>query len=265
MNRNRGFSLVEVAVALVVTALVGGAAILAANLVVEGKGREQVQSEVDRILARVVEYAALQHRLPCPDFEGDGHESRAPSGSCTTEAGFGWIPYQTLGLSSPAAVNRGYYSVYRGALIDLTQQSQRLPEGMAEQGVDHLLEGLRWLSIVQPQPESDEDEDAGTEDEESPIEAPDGSEVSLDPAQTHMATLAGDTPDCTDILGYPAVAVVLPGPQGRMEPGGGVDLSPPPRTAAVCLPPPNTPLSAQYDGVSGMLSADQMAARLKQR
>ncbi|MGC9455905.1 MAG: prepilin-type N-terminal cleavage/methylation domain-containing protein [Halothiobacillaceae bacterium] len=263
MNRNCGFSLVEVAVALVVTALVGGAAILAANLVVEGKGRDQAQSEVDRILARVVEYAALQHRLPCPDLEGDGHESRAPSGSCTSDAGFGWIPYQTLGLSSPATVKRGFFSVYRGEPIDLTRQTQRLPQGMAEQGVDHLLEGLRWLSIVQPQPESDED--AGTEDQEPPIEAPDGSEVSLDPAQTHMAALAGDTPDCTDILGYPAVALVLPGPQGRMEPGGGVDLSPPPRTAAVCLPPPNTPLSAQYDGVSGMLSADQLAARLKYR
>ncbi|MFP4273274.1 MAG: prepilin-type N-terminal cleavage/methylation domain-containing protein [Halothiobacillaceae bacterium] len=267
-----GFSLVEVAVALMVAAVVGGAAVVAANMMVGGKAREHAAAQADQVLARVVEYAAQQHRVPCPDLNGDGHESRADSGSCVSADSYGWIPYHTLGLSRPARAERGLYAVYRGESIDLTYREERADN--PESGIEHLVEGLRWLALLQPEPPADDDEDSGSgegsEDEGDSADAGSSGprvpeDVTLDPNQPHVATLAGGTPSCADILAYPAVAVVLPGPQRRMAPGGGIDLPQPPAGEPVCLPPPAMPMSARYDGVSAALTAGQFAARLINR
>ncbi len=100
--RQRGGGLIE---ALLVTLLVGSA--LAAGLAwlqVDSQRerlREQKRSltEGERALES---FAMMNHRLPCPDTDGDGLENRN-NGDCVAPNEKGALPWQTLGVPDPAA------------------------------------------------------------------------------------------------------------------------------------------------------------------
>ena len=103
MKTQRGFSLIELAIVLViVTILIGG---LAVPLSAQIEARRV--AETNRILEEardaIVGYA-MSHKtggatprpyLPCPDTNGDGIEEVRVANKCPRE--YGWLPWVTLG------------------------------------------------------------------------------------------------------------------------------------------------------------------------
>lgn len=101
LARQQGAGLIE---AMLVTLLVGSA--LAAGFVwlqIDSE-REQLReqrrslTEAERALET---FAMMQHRLPCPDTDGDGLEDQNSSG-CAAANAKGGLPWQTLGIPDPA-------------------------------------------------------------------------------------------------------------------------------------------------------------------
>jgi prepilin-type N-terminal cleavage/methylation domain-containing protein len=118
MNRVRGFTLIEIAVALFIIALLGGAiAHYLAGQVTAAK-QALTQTRQAAIKTALTNFIARNNRLPCPAIAaiasgnlGDGVEAPTP-GTCTgtnLSAGVstGVIPWVSLGLSSEAALD-GY-------------------------------------------------------------------------------------------------------------------------------------------------------------
>lgn len=121
MKRHTGFTLIELAIVLViVTLLIGG---LAVPLSTHLKARQfaQTRTEIDTARDAVVGYARLNQTvsnrpvLPCPDISGDGREDRTGN-ACTSASGEGLLPWVDLGLTGQDAWgNRLRYAVYRDA------------------------------------------------------------------------------------------------------------------------------------------------------
>lgn len=124
-TRAAGFTLLEVAVILVVIALVmvGGAQLLSGmQVAVQQSG---TASSLQQARAALLEFVALQRRLPCPDLTGTSGREGNANGVCPPGALSGQLPYITLGLPMPAinATSPGIrYAVLRDPVsADLVQ------------------------------------------------------------------------------------------------------------------------------------------------
>jgi prepilin-type N-terminal cleavage/methylation domain-containing protein len=143
----KGFTLIELAVALTIVALViGGLAVPMSKRLAEQQYTD-TQATLDKAVEALVGYAVLNGRLPCPDMDTNatavdnrnGAEDRnvaltgchAGVGTNTNSdiavgaavgASWGDLPWQTLGLSSPnnadAWNNRLRYAVVTRATAD---------------------------------------------------------------------------------------------------------------------------------------------------
>lgn len=104
-----GFSLIEVAVVMVILALVLAAAITPLSTQIELRKIKQSESRVDEVIEALYGFAAANGRLPCPATPTSaGQQSPAGGGNCTLMSGF--VPGATLGL-------RGEYDA-DGLLLD---------------------------------------------------------------------------------------------------------------------------------------------------
>lgn len=112
----RGFSLLELAV------VIGTAGVIAAAAVATSSGRT-LRSEFtelalqQRLAQAVIAFAKRNHRLPCPDSDGDGRED------CAAGLILGGVPFQSLEVSVAggpgSALARSFmYGVYRGTTSD---------------------------------------------------------------------------------------------------------------------------------------------------
>lgn len=109
----RGFSMVEMAVALVVIGLMVSAS--GAFLGLFGSGQKLVaDARLVSLSESVVAFAGERNRLPCPDTAGTGYEAGAP---CPVSAQVGWLPYLSMGLSQPPEQERAVYGVYRNGAV----------------------------------------------------------------------------------------------------------------------------------------------------
>jgi prepilin-type N-terminal cleavage/methylation domain-containing protein len=129
---SKGFTLIELAVALTIVALViGGLAVPMSKRIAEQQYID-TQANIDKAIESLVGFAILNRRLPCPDVSTaapdnrDGFEKTAVTGALVTGCasglaaatavtanfhsdanGVSWgdLPWQTLGLAPPANVD----------------------------------------------------------------------------------------------------------------------------------------------------------------
>ncbi len=110
LQRQRGFSLVELGVALVVVGVIG---LLIGRWVVASRVPatvEAVQRQLNEAQAAVEGFVLANHRLPCPAADASGAEA------CGTATAV-FFPWRTLGVGS--ALGGLHYGVNRGGGADL--------------------------------------------------------------------------------------------------------------------------------------------------
>jgi prepilin-type N-terminal cleavage/methylation domain-containing protein len=108
----RGFSLLEVAVVMLIIVLLLGSILVPLSTQVEQKQVNDTQRTMDEIREALIGYAVSNGYLPCPAISAtNGLEDRT-GGTCTGGKRQGYIPWQTLGISSSDAWGHLYrYSV----------------------------------------------------------------------------------------------------------------------------------------------------------
>lgn len=106
MNRQRGYSLLELAIALVVLSLVVGLIFRFSGLAVEFSNSELERDLLRSADSALVGFVLANHRLPCPDSNADGSED------CAGGTAVGGLPFRTLGLPD-ARARAMRYGLYR--------------------------------------------------------------------------------------------------------------------------------------------------------
>ena len=112
----RGFTLAELAISMIIIALLIGGLLGPIGRQVDQSRVNTTQRQLDDIKESLLGYAVVHRRLPCPDLDGDGVENRVASGVCGTAAGtivlLGTLPWATLNVPEADAWNTRFgYSV----------------------------------------------------------------------------------------------------------------------------------------------------------
>lgn len=100
----RGFTLIELAVAIFIISLLLGSLLIPLSTQVEQKQISDTQKTLDEIKEALLGFSVANGYLPCPDTDNDGAENvNAGTGQCGTIASniaYGNLPWQTLGVAS---------------------------------------------------------------------------------------------------------------------------------------------------------------------
>jgi len=103
-NRQRGFSLIEVAVVLFIVILLIGSLLVPLGTQVEQRQIRETEKTLSDIYDALLGFAVANGHLPCPDTNNDGLEDvNAANDRCSTIAtsiSAGNLPWQTLGLGN---------------------------------------------------------------------------------------------------------------------------------------------------------------------
>ncbi len=110
----RGLSLVEVSIVLVIAGLMSWAAFMGYETVSAQQEIERGRAEAQQLQSVVRSFALRHGRLPCPDVVGTGYESLTGL-QCSPGTQLGWFPYVSAGLSVPTDRLRARYAVFRKA------------------------------------------------------------------------------------------------------------------------------------------------------
>ena len=126
--RHAGFTLVEMAVVVVIIGLLMAMGLAMTNSMMENTKRSTTKDREDYVRDALIAYFTANHRLPCPDNGSnvgntgrDGVEDRLAGGAtpvtssgCTAATGLGTVPYLTLGIAREKALDAyGNFITYR--------------------------------------------------------------------------------------------------------------------------------------------------------
>lgn len=104
MHKTRGFTLIELAVAMFILVLLLGSILVPLATQVEQRQISDTQRTLEEAKEALVGFAVVNGYLPCPDTDNDGLENvNAATGICSTVASSiaaGNLPWQTLGVAS---------------------------------------------------------------------------------------------------------------------------------------------------------------------
>lgn len=115
-NTQQGFTLIEMAVVMVVLGLILGGILMPLSTQMEKQDRDETQSVLEEIQEALIGYAMANGRLPCPDTNGDGIIDIA--GTCTNVQGT--IPWVDLGVGKNDALGRPFTYRVTGSFADNT-------------------------------------------------------------------------------------------------------------------------------------------------
>jgi type II secretory pathway pseudopilin PulG len=93
-SRVTGFSLVEMAIVIVIITLLLGAVLVPLSAQIEQKNITETQQTLNQINEALIGFALQKQYLPCPDINGDGIADPDSPGTCTNYRGF--LPWVTL-------------------------------------------------------------------------------------------------------------------------------------------------------------------------
>lgn len=98
MTTNRGFTLVEMAIVLLIVGLLLGGLLPTISSQIEQQRRNETRKYMDEVRDALLGYAIANKHLPCPDTDSDGL-ANAP---CATSQ-VGTLPYKDLGVTDKDA------------------------------------------------------------------------------------------------------------------------------------------------------------------
>ena len=112
LKKQSGFSLVEIAIVLVIVGLMVGGLLTPLTMQLEQRKAADTQRALEEAREALVGFAVRYGYLPCPAISAsDGQEDRSGS-RCTDERRDGYLPWATLGLAKLDAWHHLYrYSV----------------------------------------------------------------------------------------------------------------------------------------------------------
>lgn len=97
-NRQHGFSLLEMAVVLVIIGLLLGGLLMPLSAQMEQNNRNKTKLLLEDIKEAILGFAVANDRLPCPAIPASaGVEAPVGGGACTAQ--FGFVPLVTLGMA----------------------------------------------------------------------------------------------------------------------------------------------------------------------
>ena len=115
IQRTKGFTLVELAIVLIILALLSGGLMMTLSSQVDQRTNRETQQQLldirDALLGYAASHLALDGKphLPCPDTDGDGLENRTGNTCLTAD---GQLPWNDLGFGNQDAWgNRFRYHV----------------------------------------------------------------------------------------------------------------------------------------------------------
>ena len=153
-----GFTLVEIAIVLLIVTILLGYSVAMFPLQQELKQYRHVQAEMDSVIGHLIAFAQVNGRLPCPDTSTDsdlsgntvdGGEDRIGLNAC--EAYFGFLPGRTLGLNgrynAAGVMIDPWDSGYRYAIsnIDFSGDGNFdlvTPNGIRDEGISNVMPDL---------------------------------------------------------------------------------------------------------------------------
>lgn len=116
-SRQKGLSFIELAIVLLVVALLSlsvSSAFISTN---EAQSRREALDHAKQVQASIRSYALRNGRLPCPALDGGGYENRVGQ-ACANDFRLGYVPYVALGLQVPTQALLARYAVYRASNAD---------------------------------------------------------------------------------------------------------------------------------------------------
>ncbi len=120
--RATGFSLVELAIVLVIIGLLLGAAVIPLSSQMERNRRNETRQQIEDIVDALIGYAVINKHLPCPDFNGNGLDDDHCAGG-PGRFYSGPLPGAALGVKTRDAWGRPLTYVVNGAFTATLQLS----------------------------------------------------------------------------------------------------------------------------------------------
>lgn len=102
-----GFTLIEIAVVLIIIGIVLGGFLMPLGAQIEKGQRKATQKNLLAIEEALLGFAMANNRLPCPDIDNDGQEDRSGSPLRCDDAQ-GKLPYTTLATASADAWGQAF-------------------------------------------------------------------------------------------------------------------------------------------------------------
>ena len=122
----QGFTLIEIAIVMVIIGLLMGGGISIMGILNERKARNESVDYLKQAKEAVLSFAAINGRFPRPDTNTDGQED-----SCAVPCR-GFLPYQTLGISPTDYYKRELrYEINTNLASDLNTSCSTLSSGLS--------------------------------------------------------------------------------------------------------------------------------------
>lgn len=112
---NAGFTLVEMAVVLVIIGLLLGGLLIPLSTQMENDKRKETQATLEGIREALIGYAVINGSLPCHDTNGDGQPGPGACNGGANQRNIGGLPYGLLGVSAVDAWGRPWIYAVNGA------------------------------------------------------------------------------------------------------------------------------------------------------
>jgi prepilin-type N-terminal cleavage/methylation domain-containing protein len=144
-RRQNGFTLLEIAVVLMIIGLLLGGLLPTLSAQMESRNINETRKQLDEIKEALIGYAIINGRLPCPAISGsNGIEAPVGVGNCTyfsntTNASYNYLPAATLGLSGTNS---------SGLLEDAWGNPIRYAVTSLQSGVDYVYTTSGGMSTV---------------------------------------------------------------------------------------------------------------------